>query len=63
MQPNRQPDFPMDEDAYHANRKEMIRADLVSRLRKVCASFSEDDFRSLVETMVEQKLRSERKSY
>jgi hypothetical protein len=53
----------VDEDTYQANRREMIRADLVTRLRKVCANFSEDDFRSLVETMIEQKLRSERKSF
>ena len=63
MQPIRGHDPSVDEDTYQANRREMIRADLVTRLRKVCANFSEDDFRSLVETMIEQKLRSERKSF
>jgi hypothetical protein len=63
MQPNRQHDFAMEEDTYYANRRELIRADLESRLGKVCANFSEDDFRTLVERMIEQKLRSERKSF
>jgi len=63
MQPNRQYDFAVDEDTYQATRREMIRTDLVSRLRKVCANLSEDDFRTLVERMIEQKLRSERKAF
>ena len=49
------------EDAYHANRREIIRADLVRRLGKICANLSEADFKKLVEVMTEQKLRGERK--
>jgi hypothetical protein len=49
------------EDSYHADRRETIRADLVKRLGKICANFSESDFRSLVEVMTEQKLRGERR--
>ncbi len=63
MESSRKHDMAADEDPYQANRRETIRADLVSRLRKVCAGFSDDDFRSLIERMVEQKLRGERKSY
>ncbi len=63
MEANRQRNFAAEEDAYHANRRETIRADLVSRLRKVCANFSEDDFRTLVEVMTEQKMRGERKTF
>ena len=50
------------EDWYHADRREIIRADLVARLEKICASFSDSDFRSLIESMTEQKMRSERSS-
>jgi len=49
------------EDAYHVDRREIIRADLMKRLRKVCANFSESDFRSLVEGMTEQKIKGERR--
>lgn len=63
MQADRKRDFAAEQDAYYSTRRETIRADLVSRLRKVCANFSEEDFRALVETMIEQKLRGERKSF
>jgi len=49
------------EDAYHAHRRETIRADLVNRLGHICANFSEADFQKLIEVMTDQKLRGERK--
>jgi len=49
------------EDAYHTHRREVIRADLVTRLGKICANLSEADFKKLIEVMTEQKLRGERK--
>lgn len=63
MEAKRRRESAADEDSYHANRRETIRADLVSRLRKVCANFSEDDFRVLVEVMTEQKMRGERRPF
>jgi len=49
------------EDAYHTHRREVIRADLVTRLGKICANLPEADFQQLIEVMTEQKLRGERK--
>ena len=63
MESNRQRDFESEEDEYHSARKEAIRADLVRRLRSVCANLSEEEFSKLVNTMTEQKLRSERKPF
>jgi hypothetical protein len=62
MEASRRHDHDAQEDAYHANRRETIRADLVTRLRKVCANFSEDDFQTLIEVMTEQKMRAERRT-
>ena len=61
MEGSRLHDPDAQEDTYHANRRETIRADLINRLGKVCANFSEADFRKLVEVMTEQKMRGERK--
>lgn len=60
MEASRLHDHDAQEDSYHADRREAIRADLERRLGKVCANFSEADFRSLVEVMTEQKMRGER---
>ena len=49
------------EDRYHALRRETIRADLVRRLRAVCAHLSDDDFSGLVDVMVERQLKGERR--
>jgi hypothetical protein len=62
MEASRLHDHDAQEDSYHADRRETIRADLERRLGKICANFSEADFRSLVEVMTEQKLRGERKT-
>ena len=61
MEANRVRNHVAEEDGYHANRRETIRADLTSRLRNVCSNLSEDDFRTLVEAMIENKMRGERK--
>ena len=63
MASNTQRDVSPDEDAYHAARRETMRADLAKRLRKVCANFSEEEFRELVDGMIEQQLRGERKPF
>lgn len=44
-----------------AERKETIRADISRRLRSVCAHLSDEEFARLVETMVERKLKGERR--
>jgi hypothetical protein len=43
-----------------ADRRAVVRADIENRLRKICANFSEEDFRDLVDLMTDRKLRSER---
>jgi hypothetical protein len=63
MESNRQRDFESEEDEYHSARREAIRADLIRRLRSVCANLSDEDFNKLVDTMTEQKLRSERRPF
>jgi hypothetical protein len=63
MEASRLHDHDAEEDSYHADRRETIRADLARRLGKVCANFSEADFRKLVEVMTEQKMRGERRPY
>jgi hypothetical protein len=63
MESNRQREYATEEDEYHSARKEAIRVDLVRRLRSVCANLSEEEFSKLVDTMTEQKLRSERKPF
>lgn len=42
------------------DRREIIRADIENRLRKICANFSDEDFRDLVDLMTDRKLKSER---
>jgi hypothetical protein len=61
MEARKPHDSDWQEDSYHADRRETIRADLVTRLEKICANFSDTDFRSLVEAMTEKKMRSERR--
>jgi hypothetical protein len=62
MLADRQRDFATDENAYQSTRREAIRVDLVTRLRRICANLSEEEFNKLVDAMIEQKLRSERRS-
>lgn len=42
------------------DRRTIVRADIERRLRKVCANFSDDEFRELVDLMTDRKLKSER---
>ena len=63
MDSNRQRDYAAEEDEYHSQRREAIRTDLIRRLRSVCANLSDEEFNKLVDTMTEQKLRSERKPF
>jgi hypothetical protein len=42
------------------DRRAIVRDDIERRLRKVCANFSDEDFRELVDLMTERKLKSER---
>jgi hypothetical protein len=60
MDARRLHDHDAQEDWYFAGRREKIRADLVTRLEKVCANFSDSDFRSLIDSMTDQKMRGER---
>ena len=62
MEVSRLHDHDAQEDSYHADRRETIRADLVRRLGKICANLPEADFRSLVERMTEQKMRGEQRT-
>jgi hypothetical protein len=50
-----------EEEAYRIERRQTIRDDLTRRLRSVCENFSDDDFRALVETMTDRKLRGEQR--
>ena len=43
-----------------SDRREVIRSDIENRLRKICANFSDEDFRDLVNLMTDRKLKSER---
>ena len=61
MESSKVDDYNAQEDSYHAHRRETIRADLVTRLGKICANFSEADFQKLIEVMTEHKIRGERK--
>jgi hypothetical protein len=63
MESNRQREYATEEDEYHSARREAIHADQVRRLRSVCANLSDEEFNKLVDTMTEQKLRSERKPF
>jgi hypothetical protein len=42
------------------DRRAIVRDDIERRLRKVCANFSDEDFRELVDLMTDRKLKSER---
>ena len=42
------------------DRRSIVRADIESRLRNICANFSDEDFRDLVNLMTDRKLKSER---
>ena len=42
------------------DRRSIVSADIESRLRNICANFSDEDFRDLVDLMTDRKLKSER---
>jgi hypothetical protein len=48
------------EDRFSHSRRDDIRDDITKRLRQVCAHLSDAEFKKLVETMTEQKLKGER---
>lgn len=45
----------------NARREETVREEVAQRLGKVCAHFSAEEFRELVDKVAEQRLRTERK--
>jgi hypothetical protein len=45
----------------HALREREVREEISRRLRKVCASFPDDDFDQMVEKMAQRQLRDERR--
>jgi hypothetical protein len=49
------------QDALHRSRRDVVRDDIAKRLRNVCGHLSDQEFATLVETMVDQKLRGERR--
>ena len=51
----------VNEDAYFKMRRDLIREDIAKRLRKVCSHLSDAEFKKLVDSMVEQKLKGERR--
>ena len=61
LDPDSDNNSPFGEDRYNSLRKETIRADLIRRLRNVCAHLSEEDFSRLMDVMVERQLKSERR--
>jgi hypothetical protein len=48
------------EDRFRHTRRDDIRDDIAKRLRHVCAHLSDAEFKKLVETMTDQKLKGER---
>jgi hypothetical protein len=53
-------DSPNDQ-GFLQSRREMIRADIAKRLRNVCRHLSDQEFAKLVESMVDQKIKGERR--
>jgi hypothetical protein len=54
------PDPPQSSGRIEIDRRAIVRADIERRLKKVCANFSDEDFRELVDLMTDRKLKSER---
>lgn len=50
------------DDAFLHARRDSIRDDIAKRLRNVCSHLSDAEFKKLVETMADQKLKGERSS-
>ena len=48
------------DDAIRHTRRDNIREDIAKRLRNICSHLSDAEFRKLVESMTEQKLKGER---
>lgn len=48
------------DEAFVAQQKNKIREELTRRLRHVCADFSDDDFRRLIDVMADRKLKADR---
>jgi len=48
------------EDSYLKMRREVIREDISKRLRHICSHLSETEFKKLVSSMADQKLKAER---
>ena len=46
---------------HHAPREDQVRAEIASRLSRVCANFSPHEFKKLVRKMAERQLRDERR--
>jgi hypothetical protein len=45
----------------NARKEEAVRQEVAQRLGRVCANFSAEEFRDLVDKVTEQRLRAERK--
>ncbi len=50
------------DDAYHASRKETVRADIARRLKRICSHLSDAEFSQLVELMTENKMKADRRT-
>lgn len=49
------------QDSREDSRADVIRRDMVKRIRRACAHLSDEEFLRLVDAMVEKQLRSERR--
>lgn len=47
-------------DGFYAERRNVIRQDIATRLRKICANYPEAEFAKLVDEMTTRQLRFER---
>jgi len=45
----------------HTLREKQVREEIATRLRRVCANFSQEDFDRLIKKMAERQLRDERR--
>lgn len=48
------------EDAFLKRRRDAIREDISKRLRHICSHMSDNEFKELVNSMADQKLKGER---
>ena len=49
------------EDAFLKMRRDLIREDIAKRLRHICSHMSDTEFKKLVNSMADQKLKGERR--